>query len=79
VLREPVRYSPELMWGPGVSLLGYGDHTRDLGERALGFVASRKLRLDVLMTRTLPLLRYADAIEMLRRHEAIKVLFDPWG
>jgi threonine dehydrogenase-like Zn-dependent dehydrogenase len=79
VLREPVRYSPELMWGPGVSLLGYGDHTRDLGERALGFVASRKLRLDVLMTRTLPLRRYADAVEMLRRHEAIKVLFDPWG
>jgi hypothetical protein len=31
------------------------------------------------MTRTLPLRRYADAVEMLRRHEAIKVLFDPWG
>jgi len=79
VLRESVRYAPELMWGPGVSLLGYGDHTRDLGERALGFVASGKLRLDVLMTHTLPLRHYAEAVELLRSHEAIKVLFDPWG
>jgi threonine dehydrogenase-like Zn-dependent dehydrogenase len=57
VLRDPVRYAPGLMWGPGVSLLGYGDHTREIGERALGFVATRKIRLDVLMTRTLPFRR----------------------
>ncbi|HUG10341.1 MAG TPA: zinc-binding dehydrogenase [Opitutaceae bacterium] len=79
VLREPVRYSPELMWGPGVSLLGYGDHTRAHGEAALGFVAAGKLRLDVLVTCTMPMRRYADAVEMLRRHDAIKVLLDPWG
>jgi threonine dehydrogenase-like Zn-dependent dehydrogenase len=79
VLREPVRYSPELMWGPGVSLLGYGDHTRDLGEAALGFVIDGRLKLDALVTCTMPMRRYADAVELLRRHEAIKVLLDPWG
>jgi threonine dehydrogenase-like Zn-dependent dehydrogenase len=79
VLREPVRYSPELMWGPGVSLLGYGDHMRAHGEAALGFVTAGKLRLDALVSCTMPMRRYADAVEMLRRQEAIKVLFDPWG
>lgn len=79
VLREPIRYSPLLMWGPGVSLLGYGDHTRAAGETALAFVIAGKLRLDALVTCTMPLHRYADAVEMLRRHEAIKVLFDPWA
>lgn len=79
VLREPVRYAPELMWAPGVSLLGYGDHTRDLGEAVLGFVINGKLRLDALVTCTMPMRRYADAVGLLRRHEAIKVMLDPWG
>jgi len=79
VLREPVRYAPELMWGPGVSLLGYGDHTRDLGESALGFVMDGRLKLDALVTCTMPMRHYAGAVELLRRHEAIKVMLDPWG
>jgi threonine dehydrogenase-like Zn-dependent dehydrogenase len=79
VLRDPVCYSPELMWGPGVSLLAYGDHTRDLGEAALGFITAGKLRLDPLVTCTMPLRQYADAVEQLRRHQAIKVMFDPWA
>jgi len=79
VLREPVRYSPSLMWGPGVSLLSYGDHNRTAGETALAFIESGALRLDPLVTCTMPLHRYADAVGMLRAQQAIKVLFDPWA
>lgn len=79
VLRAGVRYAPELMWGPGVSLFGYGDHTREMGARALGFIADGRLRLEPLMTCMIPLRNYTDAIELLRTQKAVKVLFDPWA
>ena len=79
VLREEVRYAPRHMWGPGVTLLGYGDHNRAAAESALGFIQQGKLRLAPLVTHTLPLSRYAEGVELLRRQEAIKVLFDPWA
>jgi threonine dehydrogenase-like Zn-dependent dehydrogenase len=79
VLREEVHYAPRHMWGPGVSLLGYGDHNRAAAESALALILTGRLRLAPLVTHTLPLQRYAEGVELLRRQEAIKVLFDPWS
>jgi len=79
VLRGEVRYTGRHMWGPGVTLMGYGDHNRTAAETALGFVEAGSLNLSALVTHTLPLPRYAEGVELLRRKEAIKVLFDPWA
>ena len=79
VLRDEVRYAPRHMWGPGVTLLGYGDHNRTAAETALNLIKAGSLRLAPLVTHTLPLHRYAEGVELLRRQEAIKVLFDPWN
>ena len=79
VLRDEVRYASRHMWGPGVTLLGYGDHNRAAAESALALIVAGKLRLAPLVTHTLPLSRYAEGVELLRRQEAIKVLFDPWA
>lgn len=78
VLREKVSYAPQHMWGPGVSLLGYGDHNRPAAETALAFINTGALRLAPLATHTLPLSRYAEGVGLLRSQAAIKVLFDPW-
>ena len=76
VLREPVRFPPSHWWG-GFALLGYGEHNRAAAERALGRVVEGSLRLAPLVTHTLPLSRYAEGVERLRRKEAIKILFVP--
>ncbi len=79
VLRGEVRYKGAHMWGPGVSLVGYGNHNRTAAETALSFISDGRLRLSPLVTHTLPFTRYAEGVELLRRKEAIKVLFDPWA
>lgn len=79
VLRDEVRYAPRHMWGPGVRLLGYGDHNRAAAETALTLIEAGRLRLAPLVTHTLPLHRYAEGVDLLRRQEAVKVLFDPWS
>ena len=77
VLREHVGFGPEHWWG-GFALLGYGEHNRGAAERALSLVEDGTLRLAPLVTHTLPLNRYHEGVELLRRKEAIKVLFKPW-
>jgi len=79
VLRGEVRYTGRHMWGPGVTLMGYGDHNRTAAETALRLVEAGQLDLAALVTHTLPLSRYAEGVELLRRREAIKVLFEPWS
>lgn len=79
VLREEVRYGGRHMFGPGLLLMGYGDHNRAAAETALRFITEGKLRLAPLITHTLPFTRYAEGVELLRTKQAIKVLFDPWG
>jgi 3-hydroxyethyl bacteriochlorophyllide a dehydrogenase len=79
VLREEVRFTSQHLFGPGLMLLGYGDHNRIAAETARRFLAEGKLTLTPLCSATLPLTRYAEAVEQLRRKEAIKVLFDPWA
>ncbi len=79
VLRGEVRFSgARHLFGPGLVLMGYGNHTRTAAETALRLVVEGKLRLKPLVTATLPFTRYAEGIELLRTKRAIKVLFDPW-
>lgn len=78
VLREYVGFGPNHWWG-GFALLGYGAHNRGAAERALALVRNRSLQLAPLVTHTLPFTRYAEGVELLRRKEAIKVLFQQRG
>jgi threonine dehydrogenase-like Zn-dependent dehydrogenase len=78
VLREHVGFGPEHWWG-GFALLGYGEHNRGAAERALALIETGSLRLAPLVTHTLPLSRYHEGIDLLRRRAAIKVLFLPWA
>lgn len=78
VLREEVRFKTQHLFGPGLTLMGYGEHNRTAAETALRFIVGGQLRLAPLVTHELPFTRYAEAMDLLRRKEAIKVLFDPW-
>ncbi|MEO6002437.1 MAG: zinc-binding dehydrogenase [Opitutus sp.] len=78
VLREEVRFGSRHLFGPGLVLSGYGNHNRKAAETALGFILDGRLRLAPLITHTLPLSDYAEAVQLLRDKRAIKVLFDPW-
>ena len=62
----------------GLALLGYTGHHRAAAEQALAFVLSGDLRLEPLVTHTLPLTRYAEGVRLLEAKEAIKVCFLPW-
>jgi threonine dehydrogenase-like Zn-dependent dehydrogenase len=79
VMREPVAYEPRHMWGPGVVLMGYGDHNRGAAETALKYIRAGKLDLTPLVSCTLPFTRYVEGVERLKNKTAIKVLFDPWA
>ncbi len=79
VLREEVRFCTRHLFGPGLLLMGYGEHNRAAAETALRFITEGRLRLAPLITHTLPLTCYADGVDLLRRKQAIKVLFDPWA
>jgi threonine dehydrogenase-like Zn-dependent dehydrogenase len=79
VLREEVRFASRHLFGPGLILMGYGDHNRAAAETARSFILDGRLRLAPLITDTLPFTRYAEGVARLRRKEAIKILFDPWA
>ena len=79
VLREEVRFRSRHLFGPGLILMGYGDHNRAAAETARRFLIEGSLQLAPLISATLPFTRYAEGVERLRRHEAIKILFDPWS
>jgi threonine dehydrogenase-like Zn-dependent dehydrogenase len=78
VLRQEVRFGFRHLFGPGLTLMGYGNHNRQAAERALQLVLDGKLKLDALVTESMGLDRYAEGVEMLRRKEAIKILYLPW-
>lgn len=78
VLRDEVRFSTRHLFGPGLLLMGYGEHNRAAAETALRFIVEGKLCLAPLVTHTLPFTRYAEGIDFLRRKVAVKILFDPW-
>jgi len=78
VLRDEVRFSSQHLFGPGLVLSGYGDHNRTAADTALRFIVGGQLNLKPLITHTFPFTRYAEAVELLRKKQAIKILFDPW-
>lgn len=76
VLREPVEFGFR-HWCRGLHLVGYGDQNRTAAEKALALIDSGKLRLEPLVTTTLPLTAYAEGVELLKAKKAIKVCFIP--
>lgn len=78
VLRQEVRFGFRHLFGPGLTLMGYGNHNRGAAERALRLVLDGRLRMDPLVTASMGFDRYVQGVEMLRRKEAIKILFLPW-
>jgi threonine dehydrogenase-like Zn-dependent dehydrogenase len=75
VLREAVQFHAN-HWA-GLSLLGYGSHHVQAARDALELIQTGKLDLTPLVTHTLPLSCYAQGVELLRSHQAIKVCFLP--
>jgi len=78
VLREEVRFASRHLFGPGLILMGYADHNRKAAETALSMIIDGKLDLSVLVTKTMSFNDYKKGVDMLRRKEATKILFDPW-
>lgn len=78
VLRESVRFGPEQWWG-GFALLGYGTHTLAAAQEAYRMILGGALNLAPLISRQFSMSRYAEGVELLRRREAVKILFDPWS
>ncbi len=76
VNREDVSYG----WRHrSLALLGYGSHNRPAAEKALRLILDGKLDLTPLVSARLPLTRYAEGVEMLRRKRAIKIMYLPWA
>jgi threonine dehydrogenase-like Zn-dependent dehydrogenase len=71
VLREEIAFGPK-NWNRNFTLMGYGMHNKEAAERALKLISP-------LVTHSLPLTRYKEGVDLLRKKEAIKVCFDPWG
>ena len=76
VLREEVVYRARHR---KLALLGYPGHFKAAAERALAHVVSGALRLQPLVTTSLPLRRYAEGVELLRCKRAVKVCYLPWA
>lgn len=79
VVRKDIHFAGRNMWGPGVNLISYGDHNKTAAETALAMIEAGSLRLRPLVSQVLPFTRYAEGIELLRKKEAIKIMFDPWS
>lgn len=76
VLREPVNFGFK-HWCRALHLIGYGSHNKGAARTALSHVLAGKLKLDALVTKTMPLEEYARGVELLRQQKAIKVCFIP--
>jgi threonine dehydrogenase-like Zn-dependent dehydrogenase len=78
VLREHVRFSSQHLFGPGLTLMGYGDHNRQAAETSLEFILGGQLSLTPLISETRSFREYDEAVDRLRKKQAIKIMFDPW-
>jgi threonine dehydrogenase-like Zn-dependent dehydrogenase len=76
VLRDEVNFG-FMHWCRGLHLLGYGAHNKTAAETALAHISAGTLKLAPLITKTLPLERYAEGVSLLREQKAIKVCFTP--
>lgn len=75
VQREDYVFAPR-HYG-GLTLIGYPGHARSAAEFAVDLIRTGQLRLDPLISHTLPLSDYQAGIDLLERQEATKVLFLP--
>ncbi|MGA1195616.1 MAG: zinc-dependent alcohol dehydrogenase [Candidatus Latescibacterota bacterium] len=78
VLREEVSFGPK-NWNRNFTLMGYGMHNKDAAKRALHLIVTGAVNLSPLVTHSLPLSRYREGVDLLRKKEAIKICFDPWA
>jgi threonine dehydrogenase-like Zn-dependent dehydrogenase len=78
VQREEYAFAPR-HYHPMLRLCGYPGHSRAAAEYAVALIAVGKLDLTPLVTHTLPLEHYNDAIDLLESQQAIKVCFTPWA
>lgn len=76
VLRDTVRYGFD-HW-TGLTLIGYGAHSKEAARAALQLVTEKRIDLSPLVTATLPLARYSEGVRLLQNREALKVCFLPW-
>ena len=72
----PFRISPRHY---RLRLCGYKGHWRESAEYAVDLIRRGKLDLAPLVTPTMPLERYSEAIDLLETQKAIKVCFLPWA
>lgn len=75
VQREPYVFKPEF-WG-GLILAGAQQHTYAAAEYAVRRLREGTLNLHALVTHTVPLAEYGQAVEWLRNKEAVKVALIP--
>jgi hypothetical protein len=64
-------------WRSGVTLEGYGGRLRAAADLAHHLLVTRQADASLDVPHTLPLERYAGAVDLLRRKEAIKVCLLP--
>ena len=76
VLRDNVDFG-FTHWCRGLHLVGYGSHNKAAAETALAHIVEGRLKLDPLITKTMPLESYTEGVELLRLQKAIKVCFTP--
>ena len=76
VLRDEVNFGFK-HWCRGLHLIGYGSHNKAAAETALAHIVAGNLNLAPLITKTLPLERYAEGVALLKEQKAIKVCFKP--
>ncbi len=61
-----------------LALLGYGAHNRAAADKAMNLIREKRLDLAPLVSRKMPFTEYSAGVELLRSHEAIKIMFLPW-
>lgn len=72
----PVAFGPP-QWRSGVTLEGYGGRLRAAADLARHLLLTRQVDESLYVTHTLPLAEYPQAVELLRRKQAIKVCLTP--
>jgi threonine dehydrogenase-like Zn-dependent dehydrogenase len=71
----------DYVYGPrhnDLTLCGYKGHSRESAEYAVSLIREGKLNLAPLVTHRMPLMQYADGVDLLEAQKAIKVCFLPW-
>ncbi|MHB1295201.1 MAG: alcohol dehydrogenase catalytic domain-containing protein [Anaerolineae bacterium] len=74
VQRETYHYTQQTL-----TLLGYPGHGRRAAEYAMSLLCAGRLNLACMVGARLPLEEYAQAVDLLRGQEVLKVCFLPWA